>query len=252
MSSARPRLLIPQPPRHGAFANFSRGLVIRLRALLFGIILVLGDPFGCGPTDIGSLSWGLHGSSSSHAPASRASLARIFLGRYHRRRGLRDVLLWHELSRGTGSELCSPVKALIWCRSAASPQVLFLLEGSLSYHCACRLRLAESCIFFFLRFPSAAHGYLLSILRFSVFTHCVWSLALCPQSLLVVFHTLCVGSRSCCESLCLLSRARHWRRNRAGTTHVVRPSFQGLQVDILRVLVGLVIRDPSLPAVYIG
>ena len=111
-------------------------------------------------------------------------------GRYHRRRSLRDVLLWHELSRGTGPELCSPVKALVAALSGVAPQVLFLLEGSLSYHCACRLRLAESCIFFFFCFPSAARGYLLSPLSFSVFTRCVWSLALCPQSLFVVFHTL--------------------------------------------------------------
>ena len=77
---------------------------------------MLGGPSGsglCGPTDIGSLSWGLHGSSSSHSFATRASPARVFLGRYHRQRSLRDVLLWHELSRGTGPELCSPVKALI-------------------------------------------------------------------------------------------------------------------------------------------
>ena len=85
---------------------------------------------------------------------------------------------------------------------------------------------------------------------FSLFTRCVWSLALFPQSLFVVFHPLCVSShcsclralpsstgcvwmgRCCLESVCLLSRARHWRRNLAGTTHVVRPCFQKLLVDV--------------------
>ena len=36
----------------------------------------------------------------------------------------------------------------------------------------------------------------------------------------------------CFESVCLLSRARRWRRNPAGNTHVVRPCFQGLLVDV--------------------
>ena len=38
--------------------------------------------------------------------------------------------------------------------------------------------------------------------------------------------------RCCVESVCLLSRAKHWRRNCAGTTHVVRPCFPRRQVDV--------------------
>ena len=126
----------------------------------------------------------------------------------------------------------------VWCHSAASPQVLFLLEGSLSYHCACRLRLTEGCIFFLFCFPSAARGYLLSPRSFFVFTRCVWSLTLSSEPFRRLPHAVCglslllPQSSFVFESVCLLSRARHRRRNPAGTTHVVRPCFQRLLVDV--------------------
>ena len=134
---------------------------------------------------------------------------------------------------------------------------LFLLEGSLWYRCACRLRLAESCIFFFFLFSKRCTwllavaseflglhklcvGHLRSVLRAfsSSSTRCVLLLPQCMvtralSSELLSFSTRCVWMGRCCfESVCLLSRARHWRRNPAGTTHVVRPCFQGLQVDV--------------------
>ena len=115
--------------------------------------------------------------SSSNCELSSA-VSPLDCGRYHRRRSLRDVLLWHELSPGTGPELCSPVKALIAALSGVaqppSPQVLFLLEGSLSYNCACHLRLAESCIFFFFCFSQ----------------RCTWLLAVASE--LFCLHALCV------------------------------------------------------------
>ena len=66
--------------------------------------------------------------------------------------------------------------------SAASPQVLLLLKGSLKTHGAWRLRLVEGCLLFF-SVPSAARGYLLPPLNFSrLHALCVRSLVLCPQS----------------------------------------------------------------------
>ena len=98
----------------------------------------------------------------------------------------------------------------VWCRSTASSQVRFLLEVSLTYHCACRLRLAERCIF---HLPAVE--YALLFLCFSgrctwllavtselclVFTRCVCSLALCPQSL--SSSTCYVWMRRCCFGVC--------------------------------------------------
>ena len=140
------------------------GLVIRLRlssavsslrAFLFGIILALDDPSGfgfCGPTDFGSWSW---------------ETARFICTRLH----LELRLLESFTGVSIGGVVCvmsscgmSSLVALaqscvrregahrgsVWCRSATSPQVrfLFLLEVNLTYHCACRLRLSESRIFF--------------------------------------------------------------------------------------------------------
>ena len=108
--------------------------------------------------------------------------------------------------------------------SAASPQVLLLLKGSLKTHGAWRLRLVEGCLLFF-SVPSAARGYLLPPLSFSrLHTLCVVTRALSSE--LLPFSTCCVWTGR------LLSRARHWRRNAAGTTHVVRPCFQGLQANV--------------------
>ena len=113
------------------------------------------------------------------------------------------VALARAVSAGEGTH-----RGSVWCRSAASPQVLFLLEGSLTYHCACSLRLAESCIFFFFCFPSAVRGYLLSPLIFSVFTRCVWALvalaselfpppqAACGRNVVVLSPCACSPVRS--------------------------------------------------------
>ena len=79
----------------------------------------------------------------------------------------------------------------VYRRSAASSQVLFLLERSLTYHCAWHLRLAGSWMPFRLpavgsaltSFPRAARGYLLSPLSFArLRTLFVWSLVLFPKS----------------------------------------------------------------------
>ena len=65
----------------------------------------------------------------------------------------------------------------------------------------------------------------------SCHTLCVWSLALSSE-LFPPPHTACGWDAVAFESVCLLSRARHWRRTPAGTTHLVRPCFQGLQADV--------------------
>ena len=116
--------------------------------------------------------------------------------------------------------------------------------------CACRLRLAESCALpppcgwvyssacswlcsSFLFFPSAARGYLLLPLSFSrLHTLFEASLVLCPQSFSLSTLAGCGRDAVVLESVCLFSRARHWRRNPAGTTHVVRPCFQGIPADV--------------------
>ena len=140
-------------------------------------VCVFSSAMTADPSASASWSFANFSAVSSSDCGLSSAVSSLDCGRYHRRRSLRDVLLWHELSRDTGPELCSPVKALIAALSGVaqppSPQVLFLLEGSLSYHCACLPRLAESCIFFFFCFSSAARGYLLSPLSFSVFTRCV-------------------------------------------------------------------------------
>ena len=83
----------------------------------------------------------------------------------------------------------------------------------------------------------------------------------------VVFHTLCVGTRAlflravplstCCvwmgrlfalESVCLHSCARHWCHNPAGTTHVVRPCFEGRSGRRLHVVTDVVLRGLPLPS----
>ena len=104
----------------------------------------------------------------------------------------------------------------------------------------------------FISFPSAARGYLLSPLSFSrLHTLCVFTRALSTELLLSPLDA-CGWDAVVLESVCLLSRARHWCRNRAGTTHVVRPCFVGLQANILHVVTGLVLRDPSLRVEYLG
>ena len=131
--------------------------------------------------------------------------------------------------------------------SAASPQVLFLLEGSLTYQCARHLRLAES----WMPFRLPAVGSALTVLSET----CAWLLAVTFE-LRSSSHSVCVVTRAlsaelrlsplpacgwdavALESVCLLSRARHWCRNPACTTHAVRPCFEGLCT--------------SLPAVYFG
>ena len=97
------------------------------------------------------------------------------------------------------------------CRhSAASPQVLFLLEGSLTYHCAWLLAGTPE-------------------LRSSPHSVCVVTRALSTWLLLSPLAE-CGWDAVALESVCLLSRARHWCRNPAGTTQV-RPPFQRLHAD---------------------
>ena len=141
-------------------------------------------------------------------------------------------LLWHErhspkavfAREGTHR---GPVQ----CLSAAPPQVLLLLKGSQAYHGAWRLRLVEGWLLFF-SFPSAARVLAAAPeLLSSPHSVCVVTRALSSE--LLPLSTCCVWMGCCCfESLCLLSRARHWRRNPGGTTHVVRPCFQGLQANV--------------------
>ena len=158
---------------------------------------------------------------------------------------------------GMGSRGTSPREGThrgsVQRRSAASPQMLFLLERSLTYHGVWRLRLVEGWLLFF-SFPRAARGYLLSPLSFSRFhTLCVHSCSVSSQL------AACRWDAVVFESVCLLSRARHWRRNPAGTNHVVRPCFQGLQADVCKFSLasrsvtppcrrGLLVHDANLPS----
>ena len=126
----------------------------------------------------------------------------------------------------------------------------FLLEGNLSYHCA-------------YRFPNAARGYLLSPLSFSVFTLCVSSLALCPQNLCVVFHTLyvalvaldasellppptnCVWMGRCSESVCLFSRAKTLELQPCGYHSRGEALFPRASGRRVHVVAGFVLHDPA-------
>ena len=84
--------------------------------------------------------------------------------------------------------------------SAASPQVLLLLDGSLTHHGALRLRLVEACLLFF-SFPSAARGCLLPPLSFSrLHTLCVVTRALSSELLPV--STCCVWMGRCWAPPC--------------------------------------------------
>ena len=132
-------------------------------------------------------------------------------------------------------------RSSVYRRSPASLQVLFLLERSLTYHCAWHLRLAESWMPFrfsevgsaLTSFPRAALGYLLSPLSFArLRTLFVWSLVLFPKSFSSLHLLRVERGAVVLESVCLLSCARHWYRNPAGTTHVVRLCFQRLQADV--------------------
>ena len=97
--------------------------------------------------------------------------------------------------------------------------------------------------------PSAARGYLLLPLSFSrLHTLCVGSLVLCPQSFSLSTLAGCGRDAVVLESVCLFSRARHWRRNPAGTTHVVRPCFQGLRADVCTLSLVVVLCGPSSPS----
>ena len=144
-----------------------------------------------------------------------------FRGRYHRRRGVRDVFPWHELSRGTR-------------------RFLFLIEVCLTCHCACLLRLAESW-FLFIFFPSAARDHLLSPPSFSRLhtlcgrafssfsTRCVWAFVALASELFPPPQAACGWDVVVLRSVCLPSCARHWRCNSAGTTHLVRLVFKGVK-----------------------
>ena len=131
-------------------------------------------------------------------------------------------------------------------------------RGTLTYHCACRLRLAESCALpppcgwvcssacssmlfclllamLFFSFLSKRCAWLLAVaseLLSSPHSVCVGSLVLCPQSFSLSTLAGCGRDAAVLESICLFSRARRWHRNPAGTTHVVRPCFQGLRADV--------------------
>ena len=76
-------------------------------------------------------------------------------------------------------------------------------------------------------------GYLLTPPSFArLHTLFEWSLVLFPQ-IYSSLHLLRVdGTRLLWRSVCLFSRARHWCRNPACCTHVVKPCFQGLQADV--------------------
>ena len=146
----------------------------------------------------------------------------------------------------------------IYRRSAASPQVLFLLEGSLTYHRAWGLRLAESWMPFHLAtigssliFISKSCRWFLAVtseLRSSPHSVCVVTRALSTELLLSPLAA-CGWDAVVLESVCLLFRARHWCRNPACTTHVVIPKHFGQR---LHVITGLMLRGPSLLAVYLG
>ena len=124
-------------------------------------------------------------------------------------------LLWHERQSPKAVFAREGThRGPVLCLSAASPQVLPLLKGSLAYHGAWRLRLVEGWLLFF-SFPSVARGHWLP-----------------PQSFFPYPLAACGWDAVVFESVCLLSRARHWRRNPASTTHVVRPCFQGLQANV--------------------
>ena len=184
----------------------------------------------CGPSDFGSWSWGI-----TQFVCTRLHLELRLLESFTGVTidGVVCVMSSCGMSsRRTSPELCSTVKALTAALSGvsqpASPQVLLLLKLSLTYHGAWRLRLVEGCLLFF-SFPIAARGCLLPPLSFSrLHTVCVWALVLCPQSFSSP-HAACGWDAVVLESVCLLLRARHSRRNPAGTTHVVRPCFYGLQ-----------------------
>ena len=75
----------------------------------------------------------------------------------------------------------------VQCRSAASPQVLFLLEWSLAYRCAWHLRLAEGWVLFHLLAAGCA------LLFFS--KRCTWPLAVASE-LLSFPHSVCGHSCS--------------------------------------------------------
>ena len=68
-----------------------------------------------------------------------------------------------------------------------------------------------------------------------------------PQSCSPVH--MCVGGTFVwLEFVCLHFRARHWYRHAAGTTHVVRPCFEGLSGRRLHVVTGVVLRGLALPS----
>ena len=141
----------------------------------------------------------------------------------------------------------------VYRRSVASSQVLFLLERSLTYHCAWHLRLAESWMPIRLPAVGSAHTFL---------SESAWLLAVASE-LRLSPHSVCVVTRALAtelllsplaacgflESVCLLSFARHWCRNPAGTTRVVRPCFLGLQADVC---ISSVLRGRVLPLRSLG
>ena len=81
-------------------------------------------------------------------------------------------------------------------------------------------------------------GHLRSFLRaFSSFsTRCVWALVALASELFPPPQAACGWDVAVFESVCLLSRARHRRRNPAGTTYVVKPCFEWLLVDVCTLL----------------
>ena len=85
-----------------------------------------------------------------------------------------------------------------------------------------------------------------SELRSSSHSVCVVTRALSPELLLSPLAA-CGWDAVVLEPVCLLSRARHWCRNPACTTHVVRPCFRRLQADVCTSFTSIVFRGHVLP-----
>ena len=118
------------------------------------------------------------------------------------------------------------------------------------------LRLAENWIPFHFPAGSSALAFLsksctwlvavTSELRSSAHSVCVVTRALSAELLLSPLAA-CGWDAVVLESVSLLSHARHWCRNPACTTHVVRPCFRGLQADVCTSCTSIVFRGRVLP-----
>ena len=93
----------------------------------------------------------------------------------------------------------------------------------------CALLPAVGCALLFFSFLSKRCAWLLAVASELLSSpHSVCGVTRALSSELLPFHTCCVWKGTVVWRSC----ARHWRRNPAGTTHVVRPCFQGLRTDV--------------------